>query len=143
MYLFLLIKITLSKGYTIMVLPVLLAYLILLGLTSAYCAAVWYASGIWSIYFHQSAEMQLPLITQITIAPLPLPLWWNMIHWQAPAILSFFLCFIWGIMRNRKLREGQGHALPMTVHISWVIFAFFCHLLGILSPMLSISPIAG
>ncbi len=122
-----------------MIFPVLLAYCILFGLTSAYCAAIWYGSGIWSAYFQRAAQTQWPLITQITIAPLPLPIWWTMIHWQAPAVFSFILCFIWGIMRNRKLGHSQGHALPMAVHLAWLLFAILCHLLGILVPMLSVA----
>ncbi len=126
-----------------MIFPVLFGYLILLGLTSAYCATVWYASGIWSTYFMTTAQTQLPLITQFTIAPLSLPLVWNMIHWQGPAVLSFLLCLTWGILRNRRLGQSQGHALPMTIHLAWLFFAFFCHVLGILTPMLTIAHVIG
>ncbi len=121
-----------------MVFSVLFTYFVIFCLTCAYAIVLWFASGIWSLIVKESGEMALPLISQITIAPLPLPLWWTMIHWQAFAFLSLLVCFIWGCSRNKIIRNGQGHVLPMIGHIAWLLLAILLHILGILSPILSI-----
>jgi hypothetical protein len=121
-----------------MILPLLLAYVLLAALTTVYCGVLWYASGIWSVHYLKAATTDLSLLSQICIAPLPLPIWWTMVHWQGLALFSLVICIIWGCVRNNKIGNGQGHAIPMVTHISWLLFAILCHILGILAPMLSV-----
>lgn len=121
-----------------MILPILLAYGLLVALTSVYCGVIWYASGIWSVHYLERATTDLPLISKYCIAPLPLPIWWTMIHWQALATLSLAICICWGAIRNNKIGNGQGHAIPIAIHLAWLLFAILCHILGILAPMLSV-----
>ncbi len=122
-----------------MILPVLLAYCVLVALTSVYCGVIWYASGIWAVHYQDAGQADLPFLTQVCIAPLPLPIWWTMIHWQSLAALSLIICVCWGCRRNRIIGYGQGHTLPMAVHIAWLLLAILFHILGILSPMLSVA----
>ena len=122
-----------------MILPVLLGYALLVALTSIYCGVIWCASAIWSVNYLKTAQADLPLISQVCIAPLPLPLQWTMIHWQALATFSLVVCICWGCVRNNKIGNGQGHAIPISIHIAWLLFAILCHILGILAPMLSVA----
>ncbi len=121
-----------------MKLPNVYGYSLLTALTAVYCVLLWYGAGLWGVLYSPSEFGRLPLFSLLCIAPLPLPLLWQMIHWQFLAIISLFACINWGVKCARRENSNMGHALPMAVHTSWIVFALSCHLLGALIPMLSV-----
>ncbi len=53
-----------------MSMAVRVAYLLLIAITIAYCAAIWCASGIFSLLFGPLAEGEISLFLQLSILPL-------------------------------------------------------------------------
>ena len=119
---------------------VLLGYSLLTGLTAFYCVLLLYASGLWWSFQISSDSLQIPLFSLITLAPLPVPIWWQMIHWQSLAVLSLSFCMYWGRKRSGRLNE-DGCVLPMLMHVIWILFAVCCHMLGAVLPMLSVGTV--
>ncbi|MCF6247135.1 MAG: hypothetical protein L3J69_07215 [Desulfobacula sp.] len=126
----------LGSGY--LNLPIICGYSLLTGLTVVYCVLLWYGSGIWWSFYSPSDSYHLPLISLLFIAPLPLPIWWQMIHWQIPAVISLFICIRWGVRSAHRQNNDSTHVLPIAMHTLWILFAICCHLLGALIPMLMI-----
>jgi hypothetical protein len=123
-------------------LPFIFAYSLLTGLTAVYCFLIWYGAGLWWSFRPAGDSCQLPLMSILCIAPLPLPIWWQMIHWQFFAIFSLLICIRWGIKSARMQKnETAVHALPIIMHTLWIFFAVCCHLLGALIPMIMIGHI--
>ena len=116
-------------------------YSLLAGLTAVYCVLLWYGAGIWAIFFINADYGNIPLMSQLCLAPLPLSIWWRMIHWQFPAIISLVFCISWGMRCSRKENNDAGHVLPIVTHILWIFFAICCHLLAAVMPMLAVGHI--
>lgn len=127
----------LNKGHP-MNIPIVFSYSLLSGLTAVYCMLIWYGSGLWWSSYASSEPYKLPLISLLSLAPLPLPIWWTMIHWQALAIISLVISIYWGRKRCSQLGGDEGYTLPITIHTLFIFFAVCCHLLGAMLPMLSI-----
>lgn len=121
--------------------PVLFGYFVLTAMTAVYSVLIWYAGNLFSVFLSTQAASRLPLITQLSIIPLPLPLWWNMVHWQALSVVSLVICISWGVKRVKWGDSDTEHALPMVIHTGWIVFAICCHMLGALMPMLMIGHI--
>ncbi len=115
-------------------------YSVMVALTTVYCSLVWYAGSLFSVFLKVPVESQ-PLITKLFIAPLPLPFWFGMIHWQLLAVLSLIICTGWGYKRTRNSDSDNGLALPMATHTAWIVFAICCHMLGAVMPMVGIGHI--
>jgi hypothetical protein len=114
---------------------------LLTGLTAVYCVLVWYGSGIWWALQYQPDSPPISIISLICLAPLPLPIWLTMIHWQLVAISSLVICLYWGRKRSVQLDSDNGYALPMAMHTIWILFAVCSHILGAMIPLLSIGHI--
>jgi hypothetical protein len=56
--------------------------------TATYCALVWYLGNAFTIL---SPQEGLSLFSRFTAMPLELPLYFNMIHWQMLAGVSFVI----------------------------------------------------
>lgn len=119
-------------------LPIVFGYSLLTGLTAVYCVLLWYGAGLWWTFFSHSDSSHLPLLSRFCIAPLPLPIPLQMIHWQLMAIFSLLICIHWGIKSSNRQKDI---ALPIAMHILWIFFAVCCHLLGALIPMVMIGHI--
>ena len=112
-----------KKGEYLMHIPIIFGYSLLTALTAVYCVLLWYGAGLWGVLYSPSEFGSLPLFSLLCIAPLPLPLLWQMIHWQFLAILSLFICIRWGVQRARSAKNDVDISLPMVMHILWIFFA--------------------
>ena len=122
-------------------LPIIFVYSLLTGLTAVYCVLIWYGAGMWWVFINHSDFGRLPLLSLFCLAPLPLPLPWQMIHWQFLAILSLIVCISRGISSSCKKNNDTGHALPIAVHTLWILFVICCHLLAAFMPMVAVGHI--
>ena len=116
---------------------VIYSYLLMVATTAVYCLLVWYGGNL-TVLFSPWGGQSPPLFTQLCIVPLPLPVLWNMIHWQTPAVLSLVVCISWGVRKAKRTDGDAELALPMVVHTGWIVFAICCNLLGGIMSMLEI-----
>ena len=119
-------------------LPVIIGYSLLTLLTAVYCVLLWYGAGLWWTFYTPSATSHIPLISRLFMAPLPLPIWWTMIHWQLAAIASLLICITWGLKSTHKQNSDTAHTLPIVMHTLWIFFAVCGHILGALIPLLGV-----
>lgn len=56
--------------------------------------------------------------------------------WQQLAWIAYALSILWGIVRARQGRFEQPFNTPWLVHLTWIVTAFFWHLVGALYPLI-------
>ena len=120
---------------------VIYGYLLMVTTTAVYCFLIWYCGNLTTLFPLGGEGASLPLFTTLCISPLPLPKWWNMIHWQVLAILSLIFSISTGIKRSGSYDVEDGLTFALVLHTSWIVFAICCHMLGAIMPMLSIGHI--
>ncbi|MCK5071027.1 MAG: hypothetical protein KAR01_10810 [Desulfocapsa sp.] len=120
---------------------IILIYLLLSGITATYTILLWYGAEVWAAFFIQSDYGSVPFFSTLFLAPLPLPIWYHMIHWQTFAILSLLCCIVWGAKRSRVNNSDAAHLLPITLHTLWIIFVTSCHLVAAVLPMFAVGKI--
>ena len=115
-------------------------YILMVATTAVYCLLIWYCGNLTTVS-HMGANQPLPLFTTLCITPLPLPMWWNMIHWQLLAVISLILSIATGIKRSNSYNMEDGHTFAMVLHTSWIVFAICCHMLAAVMPLIAIGHI--
>ena len=124
-----------KEGHMKRVVPVFLAYGVLIMLTATYCALVWYGGNLFVLLVDYPRE-SLPLISRLC-APLPfsIPIGLGMIHWQLPAVLLLVFCIVYGY-RNYGLEDLRGYGLLIALHSSWILFSLCFNCFGFVRPLL-------
>ncbi len=118
---------------------VVYGYLLMAATTAIYCLLIWYCGNLSALFPLGGEGASLPLFTTLCISPLPLPIWWNMIHWQVIAVLSLIFSIVTGIKRSVSYDMEDGLIFALILHTAWIVFAICCHVLGAIMPMISIA----
>ena len=126
-----------------MSMTVRVAYVLSIAITIVYCAAIWYASGIFSVFFGTYEEGEFSLFLLLSIVPLPVSIWFGAIHWQLLAIASLVSSYVWGVSRASRVGGDQAFALPIVIHLAWIVLLVLWHALGAMSPMITVGHVLG
>jgi hypothetical protein len=93
---------------------------------------------MWWIFFNRADFGSLPLLSHIGLAPLPLPIPWQMIHWQLLSICFLFICVTRAVKMSREHRDAADYAPVLILYTVWILFAVCFHLLAAVLPMVSV-----
>ena len=124
-----------------MPLIIMLTYALLTGLTAVYCILLWYGAAMWGIFFNHADFGSLPLISRIGLAQLPLPVPWQMIHWQLLSICFLFVCITHAAKMSREHRDAADYTPVLILYTVWILLAVCFHLLAAVLPMVSVGHI--
>jgi hypothetical protein len=93
---------------------------------------------MWGVFFNRTDLGGLPLVSRIGLAPLPLPIPWQMIHWQLLSICFLVLCINHAVKLSREHQNTADYAPVLVLYAVWILFVVCFHLLAAVLPMVSV-----
>lgn len=112
-----------------------IAYVVGLIATVFYGVLTWYAGNLFGVMFGLEDGVAVSNFSIVAIAPLDLPLAFNMMHWQLLAAVSFaFSLFI--ALKNKAVGDNSTFAaLPLAGHYGVLLLLLMIHMVGFLLPL--------
>lgn len=114
------------------------AYVVGLLATIFYCALAWYAGNFFGFVSGLGEGNPVPGFSRLAIAPLDLPMTWNMIHWQLVAFLSFFISVFLAARYGARGHAADSLTLPLLNHFGVLLLMLLINLVGFVSPMVAV-----
>ena len=104
-------------------------YALLFMLTFGYVCAIRLSLSAFNILYNPTSMGEMHLLSKVTASTGALEVW------QVLAWISFILSVVWGLLRAKQGTVDQPFVVPWIMHISWIMTAFFWHVVGALNPM--------
>lgn len=110
-------------------------YLIGFLTTAVYCVLVWYMGNAFTILSQQEG---VSLFTRLTTMPLELPFYFNMVHWQILAGISFIFS-----LGTYQARQAPAHVAskphPLLNHYGILFLCILLNLTGFAHAVLDVA----
>ena len=115
-----------------------ISFLISFLTTAMYCVLVWYVGNAFAVLGNQGGHSATSIFTKLTTAPLDLPLFLNMLHWQLLAGISFVICVVSYLTGQEKTsRTRQPH--PLLNHYGMLFLCILLNLTGFANAMFDVA----
>lgn len=103
--------------------------------TATYCALIWYLGNAFTILNPQEG---ISLFSRFATMPLELPLYFNMIHWQLLAAVSFVISF-GTYYTNQASVSVASKPHPLLNHYGMLLLFLLLHLTGFADAVLDVA----
>jgi hypothetical protein len=110
-------------------------------LTIGYCWFIWLAVGAYATSLPKEFFAVFPPISKILAYDHARPFPYHVLPWQILAVASLAINFLWGKRRSQRLNSPEGHGIPVACHIGWILLCLCWHGVGMLLPIVVITPV--